>query len=136
MDHLLQNEDNKAGASAMTITEYLHYLNDQNIDITSDYGQLLIGNTSAITVPNFNHLKNRLQNNLFMKSRGWLVANYGEVYSYQYSARGYYYIERNLDETVNIYRCRFDKDGKVTAIKGWHESIPFSEAYHIKYNLF
>lgn len=95
-DYLLQNEEYKVDTSAMPITEYLHYLDDQNIDITSDSGQLLINDTSAITVSNFNRLKNRILNNKFMQSRGWLVANHREVYSYQFSQKGFYYIERNL----------------------------------------
>ncbi|MEK4951675.1 hypothetical protein NST12_15355 [Bacillus sp. FSL W8-1127] len=117
----------------MTITEFLHHLETNDVDIWIDNSKLYIGSERDFELPKFKAnkeaLKKRLLNNEFTKSRGWLVGNFGEVYAYQYSLNGYVFIERNEDETVNVYRCQFNQDGKTINIKGLRERISFSEAY-------
>lgn len=121
----------------MDLTSFLHHIDDYNIDIWVSEDDLLIGMVEGIDLPdnlrnyiqvNRQQIKNRLLNNLFARSRNWNVANFGEVYYYQYSSTGYVFIERNQDETVDVYRCRFDNQ-QATKIKGLHENIPFAMAY-------
>jgi hypothetical protein len=117
----------------LTITEFLHHLDTHNIDIWVQDSEIFIRMDTNIPLPDMNKekkaLKMRLLNNQFAKQRGWLVGNFGEIYCYQYSDSGHIFIERNPDESVNIYRCKFDLYGKPTNIKGYHEGISFSEAY-------
>ncbi|MBT2641737.1 hypothetical protein J7I80_05840 [Bacillus sp. ISL-41] len=117
----------------MTITEILYYLDLHDIDCWVVDGEVYLDTNNSIPLPNIDEIKKNLKlrilNNEFAKSRGWLVAHFGEVYQYQYSLNGHLLIERNPDETVDVYRCRFDVSGKATHIKGLSEGIPFSEAY-------
>lgn len=117
----------------MTITEFLSYLDTHQIDIWIEDSQLYTSIYNIVKLPNIEEIeekvKKRILNNDFSKSRGWLVANYGEVYCYQYSFNGHIFIERNLDESVDIYRCKFNPEGKVVHIRGLQEGISFSEAY-------
>lgn len=122
----------------MDITTLLHHLDDQQIDIWVCENDLLVGMQAGTNLTdearnfiqaNREQLKERLLNNTFIQSRNWLVANFGEVYYYRYNSGGYVFIERNKDETVHVYRCRFDKDNRATNIKGLQENIPFAKAY-------
>ncbi|TXL67466.1 hypothetical protein FHP05_00125 [Cerasibacillus terrae] len=122
----------------MDLTRFLHQLDNHRIDIWVSGDDLLVGMEESIALPdstrNYIHtnrqqIKRRLLNNTFAQERNWNVANFGEVYWYQYSSSGYVFIERNNDKTVDVYRCRFDKYQKATNIKGLHENIPFAKAY-------
>lgn len=122
----------------MDLTSFLHHLDDYHIDIWVSEDDLIVGMAEGIELPDSlrnyiqahrQQIKKRLLNNLFARSRNWNVANFGEVYYYQYSSTGFVFIERNKDETVDVYRCKFDKHQQATNIKGLHENIPFSKAY-------
>ncbi|MYL47637.1 hypothetical protein GLV94_18515 [Virgibacillus halodenitrificans] len=122
----------------MNLTSLLQHLDCHNIDIWVENGELLVGMEQHTSLPDDIHeyiqvnkkvIMKRLLNNSFARSRNWIVGNYGEVYSYQYSLTGYVFIERNKDETVDVYRCKFDTNLHVTNIKGLHRNIRFSTAY-------
>ncbi|TSI07654.1 hypothetical protein [Lysinibacillus sp. BW-2-10] len=123
----------------MNLTNFLHSLNDYHIDIwVSNNDDLLVGMEVGNNLPESAHdyiqsnrqkIKKRLLNNAFARSHNWNVANFGEVYCYQYSPTGYLFIERNEDETVDVYRCKFDKHQQATNIKNLHENISFYKAY-------
>lgn len=117
----------------MKITEYLSFMDDHDIDLWIDGSEIYTGMECLIELPELcetkEKLRKRLINNEFMRSRQWLTGNFGELYAYQYSKNGHIFIDRQLDESVDIYRCQFNKDGKAINIKGIHEGIPFSEAY-------
>lgn len=122
----------------MNLTSFLHHLDDYHIDIWVNEDDLLVEMRDGHDLPDSAHdyilanrqqIKRRLLNNAFAYSRSWNVANFGEVYYYQYSSTGYLFIERNEDETVDVYRCKFDKLQRATNIKNLHENISFYEAY-------
>lgn len=122
----------------MDLTTFLHYLDNHYIDIWVSGDDLLVGMEEGIDLPDYarnyiqdnrQQIKRRLLNNSFAQKRNWNVANFGMVYCYQYSSRGYVFIERNEDETVDVYRCKFDKHQKAINIRGLHENIPFAKAY-------
>lgn len=122
----------------MSLSNFLLQLDRNRIDISVENSELLVRveeNTSLVNnvheyiQVNKKVIIKRLLNNSFAQSRGWIVANYGEVYCYQYSSTGYLFIERNEDETVDVYRCKFGKDYKAINIKGLQKNIPFSKAY-------
>jgi hypothetical protein len=120
----------------MTLTSFLHYLDNNSVDLWVENNKLYAGAEKELphaikeyAKDNRQALKQRLLDNDFAKSRSWLVANYGEVYAYRYSSSGYIFIERHSDETVDIYRCRFNENGEATDIKGLHEGVTFSLAY-------
>lgn len=122
----------------MGLTKFLHYLDVHRIDIWVSEDNLLVGMEEGNNLPdsaydyiqaNRQQINKRLLDNIFAQSKNWNVANFGEVYYYQYSSTGYVFIERNEDETVDMYRCMFDKHQQATNIKGLHVSIPFSIAY-------
>lgn len=122
----------------MNLTNFLHHLDLQHIDIWVSGDDLLVGMKEDNNLPDFaldyiqtnrQKIRRRLLNNEFASSRNWNVASYGEVYFYQYSSTGFVFIERNIDETVDVYRCKFDKYQRASNIKGLHENIPFAKAY-------
>jgi hypothetical protein len=122
----------------MNITAILHYLDNERFELWVEDGELYAGMEEEKEFPsqiyefiqaNKQAIKLRLMNNVFAKEKGWLVVNFGEVYAYQYSQSGYIFIERNRDETVDIYRCKFDQHQKAADIKGVCTNISFSEAY-------
>ncbi|MBB6447043.1 hypothetical protein [Bacillus benzoevorans] len=122
----------------MNLTSFLHFLDDHHIDIWVSEDDLLVGMEEGNALPDSAHdyihahrqqIRKRLLNNIFAQSRQWNVANFGEVYCYHYSSTGYVFIERNEDETVDVYRCKFDMHQQATNIKGLHENIPFAKAY-------
>lgn len=117
----------------MMITEFLHCLDTQHKDIWFENNDLFIGLNANIKLPELKQekkaIKLRLLNNQFAKQQGWLVGSFGDVYIYRYSASGYIFIERNPDETVDIYRCKFNLDNKVHQVKNLNQGISFSEAY-------
>lgn len=122
----------------MDITTLLYHLDDHQFDIWVSEGDLLVGMQAGTDLTdklrnfiqaNRQQIIRRLLNNTFASRRNWLVANLGEVYSYQYSSGGYIFIERNEDETVTVYRCMFDRENKAANIKGLLENIPFAQAY-------
>lgn len=117
----------------MTISAFLSYLDLHHIDLWIDSSEVYTEMDRSIQLPKLSEtkekLRKRLINNEFMRSRRWLTGNFGELYAYQYSRNGHIFIERQVDESVDVYRCQFNKDGKAINIKGIHEGIPFSEAY-------
>lgn len=122
----------------MNLTNFLHLLDDHHIDIWVYEDDLLVGMKDDNDLPDSAHdhilihrqqIRKRLLNNAFARSRNWNVANFGEVYCYQYSSTGYVFIERNEDETVDVYRCKLDKHQQAANIKGLHENIQFAIAY-------
>lgn len=83
-------------------------------------------NKKYYTVPfslpsNFDFVKNailkRLRENVIAENQGWLVANFGDVYLHQYGLQNYVIMERNFNGTLDVYRCRFNKENKADNIK-------------------
>lgn len=118
----------------MRITDFLHYLDTDYIDIWVADGNLMINTNDSQygKLPESadvqKAIKYRLLNNQFAQERGWLVGNFGEVYTYQYGTDSFIFIERNDDETVDYYRRTF-KNGKVHQTTGVISNITFSDAY-------
>lgn len=134
------------------VTNILRYFDKHEIHLTVDLNnpsQLLkceqnTYNKQSYNVPfllpavfEFVHdaIVGRLCENLVATNYGWLVSNFGDVYSHQYGLQNYVFIERNFDGSVDVYRCRFNKDHKADNIKnlGTHVNS-FQEARDLAAN--